>query len=268
MRFKRDVGILPADNGPGLTVDTTSWSLSQGGTGFAPPYCFPKAPLAPLPTPAHDQAPGGEADSSGSSLRGRPAAPPLQKPAAIHGSKYGLASDTANKYLQSFTTRYAKPATVFCSRELEDGLTDYVRIVATENGGAFPSDEALRAKACEILGCTPQHGTPADDKVLLDKFKDMVRGSLATDHLLQASAMPTMPDMSVTNDMNLAADSIGTINSGSGNHEGDLLGNVHGNSLPLGMSGMDMDLNTDTVTQGDMDSLLQDISMSLTNITG
>ncbi|CAK7266777.1 hypothetical protein SEPCBS119000_002203 [Sporothrix epigloea] len=184
MRFKRDVGILPADGGPGLTVDSPSWSLSQGGTGFAPPYCFPKAQLAPLPSlPSTNsgEATGGESCSASG---GCPMASAMQIPPAMHGSRYGPAPEMANKYLQTFTTRYAKPATVFCSRELENGLTEYVQTFAALNSNLFPSDEAIRARACEILGCTPQHGTPADDQVLLDKFKDMVRGTLATGQLL------------------------------------------------------------------------------------
>ncbi|CAK7227852.1 hypothetical protein SBRCBS47491_006709 [Sporothrix bragantina] len=242
LRFKRDVGILPAEGGPGLPLENTSWNLSQGGTGFAPPYCFPKTPLAPISS-SSGEANSGEG-SSGSG--GRSPMMPMQNPPTMHGIEFEMAPETTNKYLQSFTTRYAKPATVFCSRELENGLMDYVRTATAQNGQAFPSDEALRAKACEILNCTPQHGTPADDKELLSKFKTMVRGMLAADQILQASAqLPPMPKMF---DMNLAGDANYSNNPNTQN------------SMQVDMTAMNMDLNLDAVTQEDMDNILQDMN--------
>ncbi|KAL3303537.1 C2H2 type zinc finger containing protein [Colletotrichum asianum] len=142
-RFKRDAGITK-DPGPGLPPGD-SWSLSQGGTGFAPPYAFPKGNMAPF------------ADKS--------ANVPIRD-----ARMFDTDSAILNKYLETFKTRYAKPATIFCARELEDGL---VRFVETEFAitGTFPSDDALRAQARLIL---KQPTTAADDQVLLDKFKGWV----------------------------------------------------------------------------------------------
>ncbi|CAK7221029.1 hypothetical protein SCUCBS95973_004357 [Sporothrix curviconia] len=250
MRFKRDVGILPAEDGPGLPLDNTAWSVSQGGSGFAPPYCFPKTPLAPFPS-SSGEANGGEGNSVSG---GRSPGMAMQNPPTMHGIEFGMAPETANKYLQSFTTRYAKPATVFCSRELENGLMDYVRNATAQNGQAFPSDEALRAKACEILGCTPQHGTSADDKELLGKFKDMARGILAADQMLLASAqLPTMPE---TFDMNFSGDLAGNV----GDHSGGNVTTTNNSDMQLDMSAMNVDLNLDAMTQEDMDNLLQDMN--------
>lgn len=245
MRFKRDVGILPSEDGPGLPLDNTAWSVSQGGSGFAPPYCFPKAQLALFPSLEEENGDTGSGSSSNSTMQ-------MQNPPTMHGIEFDLASETANKYLQSFTTRYAKPATVFCSRELENGLTDYVRTVVVQNGQSFPDDGALRSKACEILGHTAQHGTPADDKELLGKFKDMVRGMLAVGQTQQAVAqLRTMPEVF---DMNLGDANSISINDNNNNN------NQQVNNMPLDMSGMNVDLNLDSVTQEDMDNLFQDMN--------
>ncbi|KIH90179.1 homeobox and c2h2 transcription factor [Sporothrix brasiliensis 5110] len=240
MRFKRDVGILPAEDGPGLPTDFTAWSVSQGGSGFAPPYCFPKMPIAPFPSP-EDEA--GDASSGMSNT----SATQMQNTTML-GIDFELPSETANKFLQSFTTRYAKPATVFCSRELENGLTDYVRTTVAQNGQPFPDDEALRAKAREILGRTTELGTPADDKELLVKFKEMVRGMLTANQTQQGMAqLPTMPEVF---DMNLGD---ATAMNLANNHQ-------HVNGMPLDMGVMNVDLNLDSVTQEDMDNLLQDMN--------
>lgn len=255
MRFKRDVGILSSEDGPGLPMENTAWNVSQGGTGFAPPYCFPKTPLAPFPSSTSpEEAVGDAASRSGSGSIGS-GAPAMQLPIppTMHGIEFELAPETANKYLQSFTTRYAKPANVFCSRELENGLTDYVRTTVVQNGQAFPDDNALRAKACEILSCTAQHGTPADDKELLGKFKDMVRGMLAADQTQQAVAqLPTMPEMF---DMNL-----GEASGNNMNLPVTQVSAVNNVNMPMDMGAMNVDLNLDSVTQEDMDNLLQDMN--------
>lgn len=255
MRFKRDVGILPSEDGPGLPLENTSWNVSQGGTGFAPPYCFPKTPLAPFPSSDEEAGDAGSGSSPASAMQ-------LQNPPTMHGIEFELASETANKFLQSFTTRYAKPATVFCSRELENGLTDYVRTAVVQNGQSFPDDNALRTKACEILGRTAQHGTPADDKELLGKFKEMVRGMLTVDQTQQAVAAAQLPTMPEVFDMN-----IGDINTVTLSNDMKTDANIssslqHANSMPLDMNGMNMnvDLNLDSVTQEDMDNLFQDMN--------
>lgn len=92
---------------------------------------------------------------------------------------------TANKYVRGFKTRWQRPAVVFCSRELEKGLVDFVTscVMGNTNGGGggagtsgiFPTDEAIRAKAREIQKMST---TSADDVVLLEKFKNMMRTRL------------------------------------------------------------------------------------------
>lgn len=71
----------------------------------------------------------------------------------------------------------APPATVFCSRELEKGLVDFVREDVAKAGGMFPTDEAIRARARDILHTET---TAADDQVLLEKFKAMMGEQLKT----------------------------------------------------------------------------------------
>ena len=214
IRFKRDVGILPAKDGPGLPTDNKSWNIAQGGSGFAPPYCFPKTPLAPLsPTDMQDAT---SCDGS----RG---------PAA---SGYtSTAPSAANKYLQTFMTRYAKPATVFCSRELEDGLANYVRTAIVQHGQPFPDDEALRAKARDILKCTAQQSTPADDKAVLSKFREMMALQLAEEQAQQPQA------------------------AAAGTLDVPFPGDAE-----LDMGSMNLDLNLEHVTQEDMDSIFQEMS--------
>lgn len=88
-------------------------------------------------------------------------------------------ASTANKFLQSLSTR-SPPAVVFCSRELEHVLTEFVTAEVTSASlgliaEPFPSDDAMRAKAREVLGVQT---TAADDHVLLEKFKSMMKEKL------------------------------------------------------------------------------------------
>jgi hypothetical protein len=141
IRFKRNVGLVPAETGPGLPVSEPSWSVGMGGTGFSPPYLNPKAPLAPF-----------EEDVN----------------VRMDDKVYKVKARTAGKFLQSMGERWQKPASVFCSRDLENGLGEFVKSQVA--GGVVPSDETLRAKAREILGVQE---TAADDVQLLEKFKSL-----------------------------------------------------------------------------------------------
>ncbi|OLN97292.1 Homeobox protein 4-like protein 1 [Colletotrichum chlorophyti] len=145
-RFKRDVGIVKGP-GPGLPPGD-SWSISQGGTGFAPPYVYPKGSMSPFSE--------------------RKTAVPIRDMKV-----FDTDSNTLNKYLETFRTRYARPATIFCSRELEEGLIGFVEAEVALSG-RMPDDEALRAHARRLQG-TPT--TAADDPVLLGKFREwMAKG--------------------------------------------------------------------------------------------
>ncbi|KAH8820090.1 hypothetical protein F5884DRAFT_661842 [Xylogone sp. PMI_703] len=143
VRFKRDAGLLPSDSGPGLPETNETWQISKGGSGFSPPYAFPKQP----PAPYNDEV--------------KVTMGPRNKP-------YMVNPDTANSMLQSLTMRYEPPGKIFCSRELETGLNDFVANKKTK--GMVPSDDDLRAEARKILGIEQ---TAADDQQLLDKFKSM-----------------------------------------------------------------------------------------------
>ncbi|KAF9870299.1 C2H2 type zinc finger domain-containing protein [Colletotrichum karsti] len=170
-RFKRDAGIAK-DPGPGLPVGD-SWSLSQGGSGFAPPYAFPRGDMAPF--------------SDGSA--GVP----------VRDLRFDTDSAVLNTYLQTFKTRYAKPATIFCARELEDGL---IRFVESDMSitGRFPEDDAIRAQARLIL---KQPITAADDPTLLEKFKSWMMakqaGTQQQPQLSASSSAAALPaDMNLT----------------------------------------------------------------------
>lgn len=79
---------------------------------------------------------------------------------------YKVNPTTALKFASSIGTRFPAPASVFCSRELEGGLNNF--IAGRFALGVFPSDEEIRAKAREILGVEE---TAADNDHLLEKFK-------------------------------------------------------------------------------------------------
>ncbi|KAL7627739.1 hypothetical protein AAE478_001934 [Parahypoxylon ruwenzoriense] len=151
-RFKRDVGILPSDSGPGLGSSNQSWAPCEGGTGFAPPYVSPN-PAATIE--------------------------PFESDPTIficdNAKPFEPAASTANRFLRSFTRRYPAPAKVFCSRELENGLTEYVRRELMRSGGAFPSDDQLRERARQIMA---MQKTSCDDPVLLERFKAAVKESI------------------------------------------------------------------------------------------
>ncbi|PQE29983.1 hypothetical protein CJF32_00000658 [Rutstroemia sp. NJR-2017a WRK4] len=147
LRFKRDVGLAPANSGPGLPTGVISWQLSSGGSGFCPPYVKPGKDLK-----------AGEA----------------QDDIELNVARVGEASKvvkvkghTVNGYINTLKTRYQPPAQVFCSRELEDALCELVNV--EKEHGRVPSDEMLRAKAREVLKV---QNTAADDEELLAKFKN------------------------------------------------------------------------------------------------
>ncbi|KLP10160.1 unnamed protein product [Fusarium fujikuroi] len=159
LRFKRDVGILPS--GPGLPLDINSWSIVDGGTGFAPPFAFPNEKMlhATSSSPSSSSAATPALTSHGSDkveiFVGNEESPFETNQALLDG------------YIQTFASRYDRPATVFCSRELESGLASFVE-TEIARGAGFPSDEALKLRGREILS---RDKTAADDPDLLGKFK-------------------------------------------------------------------------------------------------
>ncbi|RYP64045.1 hypothetical protein DL771_008970 [Monosporascus sp. 5C6A] len=172
LRFKRDVGLLPRDSGPGLS-ETDAWHPREGGTRFSPPYVYPNPqstiePLQAAPKITLGGVGGVGGDKNGQEEEAATAAtttPPFEfEPDAA----------TTTHFLQHLTRRYPAPAKVFCSRELESGLAEYVRRELHRSGGVFPSDEAMRERARQILG---MEKTPCDDPVLLGKFKTAIQGT-------------------------------------------------------------------------------------------
>ncbi|KAM3088387.1 hypothetical protein ACMFMG_000032 [Clarireedia jacksonii] len=147
LRFKRDVGLAPADSGPGLTAGNVSWQLSSGGSGFSPPYVKPGKKINM-----------GDAHEDIELNVGR-IGEDSSKVVKVKGH-------TVNGYINTLNTRYPPPAQVFCSRELEDALCELVN--TEKEQGRVPSDEMLRAKAREVLRLQV---TAADNEELLTKFK-------------------------------------------------------------------------------------------------
>ncbi|KAI0097426.1 hypothetical protein F4776DRAFT_651146 [Hypoxylon sp. NC0597] len=222
-RFKRDVGILPAESGPGLGTAEGSWAPREGGTGFAPPFVAPNpaATIEPL-----------EADPT---IFLRDDAKPFEP-----------AASTATRFLRNLSRRYPAPAKVFCSRELESGLTEYVRREVGKTG-VFPSDESLRERARQIMA---MQKTSCDDPVLLERFKASVQGAMLPDASLDAvpEAGPAGPFTP-----GVAADIAAVTGTGTSS-------NSVGVSDPalMTLSGdMDVDFH---FTEQEMNDLLQDMS--------
>lgn len=138
-RFKRDLG-LAKETGPGLPIGK-QWALEQGGSGFAPPYAYPKSYL--------DKMDVGVANQDG--------------------------GNATNIYMDTLRNPGCKPATVFCSRELEQGLIGFVKEHAATHEGSMPSDQDIMRKGREVLH---SQTTAAEDPVLLGKFKAHVRENL------------------------------------------------------------------------------------------
>lgn len=69
----------------------------------------------------------------------------------------------------------ANPGLVFVSREFEDKLVQFA-VSEIASSGRIPADEALQARAKEVSGLEVWQAqpTPADDPILLSKFKAMV----------------------------------------------------------------------------------------------
>lgn len=64
---------------------------------------------------------------------------------------------------------------MFCSRELEQELATWVEREVLVHGKEFPADEEIRQRARDFLW---RERTPADDAVLLGKFRAMMADRL------------------------------------------------------------------------------------------
>ncbi|KAK4236924.1 hypothetical protein C8A03DRAFT_16478 [Achaetomium macrosporum] len=160
-RFKRDVGLLNDPTLPGLT-DSITWNIRQGGSGFAPPYVFPNPQKM-----AAQEITAFSVQEAADNNRNLPMS--------------GMTSETgANQGGVCQVLACEPPPAVFCSRELEKELSEFVtgQVVMLGRAG-FPSDAAIRQRARAFWNSISAHAgeerTPADDDVLLGKFKDMMR---------------------------------------------------------------------------------------------
>lgn len=225
-RFKVDAGISK-NNGPGLLA-MDKWDVRQGGLGLPPPYAFPRGGQ-----PATE---AGGSHTAGSGPGGMP----------IEG-----APKLVDRGVSSMSQRYPRPAKVFCSRELEDGLTELVKHKA--QCGVFPTDEELKVRARIILRVDR---TPAEEPTLLEKFKKMIETELGV--TWEQPASQTASALSAEDGMGASA---GTSGLGGADKAVDGgLATVDGlagvEEMP-GLEGLDMGMDL----SGDLDSaLLQDLN--------
>ncbi|KAL7917700.1 hypothetical protein ACQKWADRAFT_306126 [Trichoderma austrokoningii] len=143
-RFKHDAGLIPSGEfGLSPVAPPRPWTVQDGGTGFRPPFVKPKA--------------GKHMEFSEDTF------------VYIDNRPYAVSKDTAGRYMDALCEgQFRFPASVFCSRELEDGLNAYIEECIM--GLTIPTDDDLRTKAREILGV---NRTAADDPHLLQTFKSM-----------------------------------------------------------------------------------------------
>lgn len=177
IRFKRDAGLMPEDDGPGLPhSEPTCWNVSRGGTGFSPPYVQPGKDT---------NIPGYKDDVD----------------VTVDDKVFKINPKTAEKFIRDLESRsrFKPPAMVFCSRDLENGLAELVKSELAR--GVVPTDEQLRGKAREILGLEK---TAADDLALLEKFKAMHGISLSVP--ITAGPMPDYSLPNFTNDVSMLAE--------------------------------------------------------------
>lgn len=146
-RFKRSVGILPATDGDGLPECT--WTDSpQRPKPWSKTTAFPGASSAePAPfTSAEPMQIDGE---------------PL--PSLDFGS------------IEAMDIQQMGRGAVFASRDFEDKLVQFA-VSEVASSGRMPPEEAIQARAKELSGFEVWQTapTPADDPVLLEKFKKLV----------------------------------------------------------------------------------------------
>lgn len=148
LRFKRSVGILPATDGHEL-----SEYMSTNSARIAKPWSkdsssFPGTSSA-APTPFTSTEPM-QIDSG-----------PL--PSIDFGS------------VEAMDIQQRSRGTVFASQEFEDKLVQFA-VSEVASSGRMPPDEAIQARAKELSGFEVWQTapTPADDPLLLDKFKKLV----------------------------------------------------------------------------------------------
>lgn len=145
-RFKRDVGLLPKDSGPGLGRNHTPPPITEG-TDFSGVLFPPPPPPPPHSGKNHKNNKNGQSTASAAKFT---TAPSPTSPTAL--------------------------GSILNSRQLEKGLAEYVKRELRHTGGVFPSDDSLRERARNILS---MQSTPCDDPVRLGRFKAALQESVA-----------------------------------------------------------------------------------------
>lgn len=147
LRFKRSVGILPAADGDGLPEST--WTDSAGRSKSWSKTASCPGTLSAGPTPFMSTEP--------MQIDGGPL------PSLDFGS------------IEAMDIQQMERGTVFASRDFEDKLVQFA-VSEVASSGRMPPDEAIQARAKELSGFEVWQTapTPADDPVLLDKFKKLV----------------------------------------------------------------------------------------------
>lgn len=155
VRFKRTTGILPNADGPGLPDDMGIGRVGSGSwTRLQSPY---SASASPKPAMLSHSPYMGQDTTGGS----------------------GLSTDfqlfNTPSYGNSGVTVSSNPGAVFGNQEFEEKLMQFA-VAEVATSGRMPADEALTARAKEILGFEvwQAEATPADDPELLGRFKVLV----------------------------------------------------------------------------------------------
>jgi len=163
MRFKRDVGLLP--NLSGLPSSESSWPAIGAETNFSPAYVIPSKEVQNFAYKA-------DVDLT-----------------MMQDKVYKVYPEAAAKFIQDLKrgTYLGPSGTVFCSRDLEQGLSQVVESELAN--GRLPSDDWLRAKAREILGVEQ---TAADEVALLKKFKSL-HGIGENDNISASASAHNLP---------------------------------------------------------------------------
>lgn len=183
IRFKRTTGILPITEGPGLPDDL---SIGAVGSGLR------------------------------TRLQGSHSASASPKPAMLAYAPFTGQNTTGNSgfgtdfnlfntpnYGNSSTSVASNPGVVFSSQDFEDKLMQFA-VAEVATSGRMPADEALAARAKEILGFEVWQAetTPADDLELLGRFKvlvvDRVRTVLGDPGDSNKNSSPMLPTSTIS----------------------------------------------------------------------
>ncbi|CAN8103056.1 unnamed protein product [Discula destructiva] len=168
LRFKRSAGLLPATEGDGLPE-----YLWKGGLRRAQQW------RDSTPTSLQNKLPSSEATPASLSMQPMQidTSSPLPDPGIDHYGAMDIQTITTTTAATNIITSTAGAATgaVFANRDFEDKLVQFA-VSEVASSGRMPPDAAIQARARELAGFEVWQAapTPADDPVLLAKFKALV----------------------------------------------------------------------------------------------